>query len=1077
VDPFLTQLADLCRTHPTRAKWVFVPSHGIGRTLGERLVLEGTNWANLRFVTPLDIALRMGAPFLVERGIDPSGEGLGPALIMRLLLGLSGEHTYYRPLVDRPSMARALWETVHELRMAGIRARDIAADAFESEAKHAELRALLAAYERYLVESARGDMATVYEEAMAHPDWCPIQPSDCWTGQPGVLWAPLQRRLIDTMPGERTVPRTYDIPGLEIPRRLRDAVGEMVAPDASTSPLAFLLAPEQAALISPVGMAGGPSAVVEAVVPGPGFESGNMSAASSRVVPGFSPANPGGAVTAVGQGWGGMAFRAGGREAEVEEVCRRILASGAPLDRIEIACAFDEYATLIWEKACRHDWPVTIATGMPAGLTRPGRALLAWCDWIEGRFAAADLRHLLQSGDVTLDLPVDLSPGRAARLLIRAEATWGRATYGLALARLAAEYRQKAEDAERSEEQRESARESLESCDALNGWIQGLLEAVPEPDRDGLVSLLRLTGAAEAFLEICSARTSALDGAARVALLDELAELHALDDLRCRPVHGLGFIRERVAGSAVARDRPRPGHLHISRLARSGHAGRAHLFVVGLEEGRVFPSRAEDPVLLDVERAAISPLLRTSHDRLDELQYQTVMRLAASGSDPRLPSTTVTFSYSCRDTREYRETLPSWLLLQAGRVIAGDAALTYDDLAAHLGEPVSSIAARSDEATTESGWWLAGVRRAPGAGRRRVMAHFQHVAGGVEARAGRASDRFTGFDGCAPAAGAALDPLTTGRQVSATMLEDAAVCPQRFFLRRGLRVDPVPDADRDRDAWLDPRLRGAELHDLYAVLMRRCRSESRRPDPEQDRWMVDRADQRLEELRREVPPPSPEVFERERRDFLRDVELFVRHEAAWDGGEPVGLEVSFGRPLESSDGREPLARADAVRIDLGSGRTLLLGGRIDRVDRVGRSLYDVVDYKSGGYWSDRWKGTFAGGTRLQHALYGLAVVELLKTIDPKARIRNGVYFFTSARGGQERCEIPRPDPRVTRRVLSDLLDVIARGAFVHTADEGDCEFCDYHRACGAGAASRAAVKLENTSERLLDGYRRLTEHE
>jgi len=88
MDPFVSELSELCVTHPTRAKWVFVPTHAIGRTLGDRLVLEGANWANLRFVTPLDIALRMGAPFLVERGIDPSEEQLGPALMMRLLLAL-----------------------------------------------------------------------------------------------------------------------------------------------------------------------------------------------------------------------------------------------------------------------------------------------------------------------------------------------------------------------------------------------------------------------------------------------------------------------------------------------------------------------------------------------------------------------------------------------------------------------------------------------------------------------------------------------------------------------------------------------------------------------------------------------------------------------------------------------------------------------------------------------------------------------------------------------------------------------------------------------------------------------------
>src|SRR3954464_3366661 len=48
VDPFVDQLASLCRAHVTRSKWVFVPSHAIGRTLGERIALGGTNWLNLR---------------------------------------------------------------------------------------------------------------------------------------------------------------------------------------------------------------------------------------------------------------------------------------------------------------------------------------------------------------------------------------------------------------------------------------------------------------------------------------------------------------------------------------------------------------------------------------------------------------------------------------------------------------------------------------------------------------------------------------------------------------------------------------------------------------------------------------------------------------------------------------------------------------------------------------------------------------------------------------------------------------------------------------------------------------------
>ena len=107
IDPFVTQLARLCATQRTRVKWVFVPTHALGRTLGERIALAGSDWLNLRFVTPLDIALRMGAPFLVERGIDPSEEGLGPALMMRLLLELPEQGGYFRALAEQPSLAQS----------------------------------------------------------------------------------------------------------------------------------------------------------------------------------------------------------------------------------------------------------------------------------------------------------------------------------------------------------------------------------------------------------------------------------------------------------------------------------------------------------------------------------------------------------------------------------------------------------------------------------------------------------------------------------------------------------------------------------------------------------------------------------------------------------------------------------------------------------------------------------------------------------------------------------------------------------------------------------------------------------
>ena len=221
MDPFVAQLASLCRPiAPATSGCSCRPTH-VGRTLGERIALGGTSWLNLRFVTPLDIALRMGAPFLVERGIEPSEEGLGPALIMRLLLDLPEEGGYFRPLADQPTLAQALWATIRELRMAGIKSDDLTPEAFASPEKHAELRALLASYEQFSRPTTAATWRSCIEEALKHPDWCPIQPADCWTELPDVVWTPLQRQLIDAMPGERIVPAALAIPGATIPRRLR----------------------------------------------------------------------------------------------------------------------------------------------------------------------------------------------------------------------------------------------------------------------------------------------------------------------------------------------------------------------------------------------------------------------------------------------------------------------------------------------------------------------------------------------------------------------------------------------------------------------------------------------------------------------------------------------------------------------------------------------------------------------------------------------------------------------------------------------------------------------------------------
>ena len=1009
VDPFLSQLAELCRTQPTRVKWVFVPSFALGHTLGERLVLEGTDWVNLRFVRPFDVALQMAAPFLIERGLDPAADGVGPALVMRLLIDLpASTPRYFRRLAEQPRMAEVLWAAIRELRMAGLTAADMRTAAFASADKAAELKALVAAYEAHLAAHGLADAADVYREALGRVDVGPVLAADLRLELPGVRWAPLEGQLFDALPGERVTPRSVRVPGAA---PLRKVASQDPAPASDAGLLAFVLRPDEA--------------------PAP-------------------------------RGDGSLTmFRAGGREAEVDEVLRRILTGGLRLDHVEVAFASADYAALFWEKAQRHEVPVTIGGGVPIMLSRPARALLAFCAWVEAGFPAAGLRRFLQSGDLVVDIDGGPTAGQAARLLARSSAAWGRQTYAVALAAVVTKYRFATADAESDDAARAYAAERAQHAERLAQWIATLLALVPDAGR---VTASVLASVCRRFVEDYAAKGSELDGEAAVAIVEAIDELEALGNLEWPWREAFGFVRQRLDGLAVGGDRGRPGHLYVTPLRQAGYSGRPHTFVVGLEEGRVFPALLEDAVLLDAERVALSPALRTSRARATEALHEIVGRLASLGRD-------VCLSFSCRDLRQHRETFPSWLLLQALRLREPGREWTYRDLATALGEPVSAVAARADQALSEAGWWLSHLQGAGPEALDGVHAAFPPLAQGDVAEAARASAAFTIYDGCVPEAGALLDPRTSGRPTSATRLEDIAKCPFRDFLQRGLGLEPIDAAELERDRWLDPSTRGVMLHGLYADILREVRAKNERLDPARHAArLAELAHARLDTHRRLVPPPSEHVFERERQDTLDDLDLFLRLEADDTRREAVGFEVSFGAgPPEG----ESLAQAESVTIDLGDGLRFQLRGRIDRIDRLADGTYEVVDYKTGSYWAPSYTGTFRGGRMLQHALYALAATQLLRRADPAARVSSACYYFPTGRGrAQRKTCLPVSDEQIAH-VLRDLFDVLKAGAFVHTDDEQDCSWCDFGRACGRTPFERARTKIANDDNALLEPYRRL----
>ena len=209
-----------------------------------------------------------------------------------------------------------------------------------------------------------------------------------------------------------------------------------------------------------------------------------------------------------------------------------------------------------------------------------------------------------------------------------------------------------------------------------------------------------------------------------------------------------------------------------------------------------------------------------------------------------------------------------------------------------------------------------------------------------------------------------------------------------------------------------------------------------------------------------MPAATQEILDRESKEFIADVELFLEAESEYSRGTPIGFEVSFGRPLD--DGVEPLARAEPVEIDLGGGLIFRIAGRIDRIDKVGPASFEVLDYKTGGFWRESWNGVFDRGRRLQHALYGLAAVELLRNQYKNPKVVAGVYYFPSRKGRKERIAIPAPPQTAIAAVLADLRELILAGSFVHASSKETCKFCDYSTGCDQSLEERAEAKLADS---------------
>jgi len=1015
-------LAAFCREHPVDEKTLVVPSFVAGRQIGEALTRAAGSWANLRFVTTPALAAE-----ILERGggaggAKPMTSSAEIALTDRLFRELlaEGKLGHFSVAGASPGLSRALHRAIRELRLDGRTSSDVRPERFLAEEKGQALALLLARYERALESGDLLDLPGLLLRAIERLARTPFALT--WILCPeDMRLCRLEDDLIRAAGGGRLMPVPGDaVFGLDRPRQCRPAQ----APDgrSGSDRLSWLFAPGQA-----------PSPEKEARI---------------------------------------EIFRALGPTNECREILRRLYTEKVPFDQAEVLTPpGSAHATVFYLLSARTGLPVTFGDGVAISFTSPGRLFFGLLDWLENDFSSDNLCALLENGDITLaggapDGP--LAARTACRHLRNAMIGWGRGRY---LDRLAALREGKLADfdalqgcgggdgGDDNEARRAAILTAAAEIEGLAAAVGRILASIPGPDAAGTYDL---RGLCEAFIGLIGDHArgdSEFDRRARQALLDRLGEFVTEGRFPAMPLkEALDLIRTAGASLRVGAAPPLPGRLHVAGLVSGGLSGRPLTFVAGLDEAS-FPGRGlQDPILLDEERAAISDSLPTSADILRSNLFGLAAVLASLRGR-------LVVSYPSYDIVEGRESFPSSVVLQAFRLLRGDADLDYAALEKALAD-ASGFLPGAGRAFDETDWWLERLSAEPRPdGPRTVAANFPGLAAGLAALAARAADKLTAYDGLVDIGPLreAIDPFAGGGAVmSATRLELLAKCPFSYFLRHVLKIEPPEEVEFDRSRWLDPLQRGSLVHEILCDFMTGIAEAGEDVEAARHRALMTRiAGDKIAGMRRQIPPPSEGIFESERRDILETLDIFI---AAEEKRENRGRPLAFEK------------RIDGERIEVAGGRSFRLRGSIDRVDRLGPDTYRVIDYKTGSSKPYEDVVYFGRGRTLQPALYAVALEQILARERPGGipRVAESGYFFPSRRGEGHEIMIGDFDRDRLKRLLADLLGFIESGAFI-AGPGAKCDYCDFRDVCVSGGPDSAKEECEAT-RKVIEAFRKLDEY-
>jgi ATP-dependent helicase/nuclease subunit B len=744
------------------------------------------------------------------------------------------------------------------------------------------------------------------------------------------------------------------------------------------------------------------------------------------------------------------AARADGDKARLDTSLQVLSAAGEALEAVEIARLIQQAAqegVRYQEIAVLLRSPDSYSVGLASALERAGIDAF----FVDG---VPRIDPAARSLSLMLDLiGADLDRGRVMELLTSARIKWG-SVLGA--------------DAEVSPSgwDRLSARAGIVS--GLEAWRKRLARAREDreaheydDDRDlrrydSLLRVIERLAADLATLPEKGSWAAYLD--ATLALLDTWIERPELTRDRLervlRPLaqyapppsreEFLKRTRELLATQFYQEGKFGEGRVFVGSIRAARGLRFRRVFVPGLVE-RAFPAIVRpDPLLLDDEREALSPHLRTTRDGQEA--ERLLFLDAVSAAEERL-----VLSYPRFDSASGRERVPSSFLLHAleaalgRRIGAADLARLATPGLTALGRPHPEDPALALDRTERD---LALVASGTPAAARHLAAPDSFLVRSLAQERASWDTNLTPWDGIVDVTGAPehLARLRlAGQKSSASTAQAFAECPYRHLLRYGLNLHPWEEPERayQIEGKDFGTLYHAVAHRLFAELAEQGRLPLRDGDPER---LADRVrelvDEELESFASEGGIMNAALLGPVRVRLRSDLEEMLRDQLDEAPDGPAFVPVGFEREFE------------ALEVAIGNGASVSFRGKIDRLDLSAETgQVRVIDYKTGKhFWKngEQWKG----GRELQLAVYNRAA----KALFPDRDVAEAVYYYATATGEYRRkscAATPEADATLTT-VLSTLDDLATAGVFPPVADT--CTFCDFQTVCGPFKENRAARK-------------------